>query len=102
MKLKQLYIALVLLVIPVASFAEIESDKVYHVIAGGIGGVVGALAADTMGYSPKQSKWAGFLTGCAVGVAKEVYDKNNGGVADAKDALATCLGSTLSFTINFK
>jgi len=72
----------------------IEPDKQQHFAAGMMISGITAAATD--------SKWKGFLAGCAAGVLKEEYDKRHAWHdPSSKDALATCLGAAVSFTVRF-
>ena len=66
-----------------------DPDKVYHI---GAGLVIGA---GVTAYT--KSAAAGALAGCAVGVAKELYDAGQPArhSATEKDAIATCLGAAI-------
>lgn len=60
-------------------------DKQKHLVAGAAIGAAGALVFD----SPRQ----GFLLGAAVGVAKELADRQRGGTCSLQDGVMTAVGA---------
>jgi uncharacterized protein YfiM (DUF2279 family) len=76
----------------ISSPAHAFDDKAKHFFAGALIGTFTGKVTD--------SKLLGFTAGCAAGVAKEIND-NRKRTFDSKDFIATCIGSMVSFTINF-
>jgi len=81
------YLLILILLIPATSSA-IDKDKRGHFKAGLIIGF-------TITLGTKKPKY-GFMTGCAVGLAKESYDATGRGTVEFADFAATCAGAGVS------
>lgn len=80
---------------------EVPRDKAMHVAAGFAISSCGTFVAKEKGL--KHPELYGFALGCFAGLAKEVYDKRHPKThtCEAKDALATIGGASLTFAIRF-
>jgi len=92
----------ILLLFPALLFGQLlqEKDKQLHFAAGMVTGAAGY----TLVYNKTENKTLAILGGItssvAAGLAKELYDNQNGGKADPRDILATSLGGlSVSVTI---
>ena len=92
----------ILLLFPTLFFGQLlqEKDKQLHFAAGMVSGAVGYTLVYNKTQNKKLAIAGGLVTSFAAGLAKEYYDKQNGGKADPRDILATSLGGlSVSVTI---
>jgi len=84
-----------------ASGVLIPKDKQQHIEAGVLISLTGSYLAKEAGF--KHPKVWGFGLALGAGILKEVWDKQHpkNHTCDAKDALATALGGTLTFAIRW-
>ena len=78
------------------STAQIQEDKVKHVVAGAF---ISAFTADAVYYftdDKKKSVFIGIGVGCLAGLTKELYDTTGRGTPDVKDFVWTCVGASLT------
>lgn len=79
-----------------------QNDKQGHIAISAMTASISSLIYSKNGYSERTSFWLGLATSMLVGVAKEVYDQNNGGKFDMKDILADGIGASLGSFVVFK
>jgi len=85
------FFRLTILVIFAALLAGCANDKTLHFVAGA--------AASKNAVAHNASPLAGCAASLGVGIAKELYDSQFGGVVDRNDALAT--GAGCLYTLHF-
>ena len=92
----------ILLLFPTLIFGQLlqEKDKQLHFAAGMISGAAGYTFVYNKTENETLAIFGGITSSLAAGLAKELYDKQNGGKADPRDILATSLGGiSVSVTI---
>ena len=82
-------------------FTPIETDKVYHIAAGGFSGLWGVGAAKSMQWSDENAALFGIGTAFASGIGKEIWDVSTGNQFDVNDISATVLGGVITSGITY-
>ena len=90
---KILLIALLATGLSAGSVIFEEKDKQAHMAVTGMVAAITTVVMRENDFTPTQAFMTAMAAGLLIGVAKEVYDKNNGGKFDNVDMMANFLGS---------